>query len=233
MIVCTDHGHYLGEKDIWGKPRGAGLRAARAHSAARRLARRRAAGRASTLSPPTSTCTRRSATLFGVAVAHRTHGRSLAAADPRRGDAVRDWALSGVWGREVHLIDRRPAQVRPRARSVRTRRSSMWSNRWSTMPVHRLPDAADAAARRARHPRPHAGLVGARHPPTLRRRRPAAVLGLGRLQRGSPLRPARGSSRSGTSRRMAARARRRGCAACRAQKPSTRRRSSSNGWGSL
>ena len=20
MIVCTDHGHYLGEKDIWGKP---------------------------------------------------------------------------------------------------------------------------------------------------------------------------------------------------------------------
>ena len=20
VIVCTDHGHYLGEKDIWGKP---------------------------------------------------------------------------------------------------------------------------------------------------------------------------------------------------------------------
>ena len=20
IIVCTDHGHYLGEKDIWGKP---------------------------------------------------------------------------------------------------------------------------------------------------------------------------------------------------------------------
>ena len=20
LIVCTDHGHYLGEKDIWGKP---------------------------------------------------------------------------------------------------------------------------------------------------------------------------------------------------------------------
>ena len=20
VVVCTDHGHYLGEKDIWGKP---------------------------------------------------------------------------------------------------------------------------------------------------------------------------------------------------------------------
>ena len=52
---------------------------------------------------------------------------------------MREYALSGVWGREVHLIDG-DVQVRPRARSATNAPLSMWSNRWSTMPVHGMPE---------------------------------------------------------------------------------------------
>ena len=38
VFLCTDHGHYLGEKDIWGKPRVAHLQPARPHSADGRVA---------------------------------------------------------------------------------------------------------------------------------------------------------------------------------------------------
>ena len=41
VIVCTDHGHYLGEKDIWGKPGRHAVRAPGAYSSAGALAGRR------------------------------------------------------------------------------------------------------------------------------------------------------------------------------------------------
>jgi hypothetical protein len=47
---------------------------------------------------------------------------------------VREWALSGVWGREVHMIDGDTKYAR--APSSDNAPLSMWSNRWSTMPVH-------------------------------------------------------------------------------------------------
>jgi arylsulfatase A-like enzyme len=135
LFVTTDHGHYLGEKDIWGKPAspvfeplghipllvhwpGAAPRAVDALTTSVDL-------HATLLD------------LFGARAAHRTHGRSLVPL--LRGDAhtVRDWALTGVWGREVHVTDGRTKYSR--APAGRNEPLSMWSNRWSTMPVHRLP----------------------------------------------------------------------------------------------
>jgi hypothetical protein len=51
---------------------------------------------------------------------------------------VRDVALCGVWGREVHVTDGHRKYVR--APGADNMPLAMWSNRWSTMPIHALPD---------------------------------------------------------------------------------------------
>ena len=56
---------------------------------------------------------------------------------PGRTARVRDWLLCGVWGREVHLVDERLKYARSPAGANEP--LSLWSNRWSTMPVPRLP----------------------------------------------------------------------------------------------
>lgn len=82
--------------------------------------------------------------VFGVSARHRTHGRSLLPMlhDPQH--RVRDTALAGAWGRWVHLLDDTSASgIRKYARApVRADNLplSMWSNRWSTMPVRAMPD---------------------------------------------------------------------------------------------
>ena len=52
--------------------------------------------------------------------------------------SVREFALAGVWGREVHLIDAERKYAR--APSGDNTPLSLWSNRWSTMPVSRMPE---------------------------------------------------------------------------------------------
>src|SRR5262249_54008810 len=76
--------------------------------------------------------------LFGVTSRHRTEGRSLVPLLDGAQAAVREWALSGIWGREVHLITDRAKYVR--APTGDNAPLSMWSNRWSTMPIHSRPD---------------------------------------------------------------------------------------------
>lgn len=136
VFLCTDHGHYLGEKDIWGKPPvpvyetlghipllvawpGVAPRPVEALTTSVDIA--------ATL-----------ADLFGVSFEQRTHGRSLRPLILGTGGAVRDWVLSGIWGREVHVVtaDRKYARA-PRAANHPL---SLWSNRWSTMPVHSMPE---------------------------------------------------------------------------------------------
>jgi hypothetical protein len=51
--------------------------------------------------------------------------------------SIRDWALAGVWGREVHLIDTEAKYARAPAGDNAP--LSLWSNRWSTMPIHHMP----------------------------------------------------------------------------------------------
>jgi len=136
VIVCTDHGHYLGEKDIWGKPPvpiyeplgHIPLLIAWPGVAPRRID-------ALTTSVDLNATLR---DLFGAQSSHRTHGRSLVPLIRGETTAVREYALSGVWGREVHLVDERFKYVRSPAGDNAP--LSLWSNRWSTMPAHQFPD---------------------------------------------------------------------------------------------
>lgn len=136
VIVCTDHGHYLGERDLFGKP-GVPLYEPMSHIpllVAWPGAPARTVGALTTTVDLHATL----CDLFGVSAEHRTHGRSLVPLLDGSATSVRDWAVMGIWGREVHVTDGRCKYARaPEADNAPL---SMWSNRWSTMPIHAFPD---------------------------------------------------------------------------------------------
>jgi len=105
VIVCTDHGHYLGEHDVVGKP------AAPLYEAMSRIPLLVAwPGVAPGAVDALTTTVDLHATLcdvFGVEPAHRTHGRSLVPLLDGTATSIREWALMGIWGREVHVTDGR------------------------------------------------------------------------------------------------------------------------------
>ncbi|MBI5949043.1 MAG: sulfatase [Chloroflexi bacterium] len=131
VIVCTDHGHYLGEKDIFGKP------AVPVYEPLGHIPLMISwPGQAPRDVTALTTSVDIHATLreiFGVAARHRTHGVSLVPLVTGQVASVRDYALSGVWGREVHLVDGRHKYAR--APQGENSPISVWSNRWSTMPA--------------------------------------------------------------------------------------------------
>src|SRR3954451_6145845 len=92
VIVCTDHGHYLGEKDIWGKP-GVPVYETLGHMP---LFIAWPGVEPTTVSALTTTVDLYAtlADLFGVAgeVKHRTHGRSLRPLLSSEATSVRDHA---------------------------------------------------------------------------------------------------------------------------------------------
>ncbi len=132
VMVCTDHGHYLGEKDIWGKP-GVPIYNTLGHIPLMI----RHPGIAPGVCDALTTSVDLFATLadlFGVQVRQRTHGRSLLPVLRGEAGSVRDHLLTGVWGREVHLVT--PEWKYARAAAGANAPLSMMSNRWSTMPTH-------------------------------------------------------------------------------------------------
>jgi arylsulfatase A-like enzyme len=137
VILCTDHGHYLGERDIWGKP-AVPLYREMSHIPLLIAAPGVASGTNDALTTSADLFATL-AELFGVSqsIRQRTHGISLLDTLDARSKAVRDWVLAGVWGREVHYIDTKIKYAR--APAGRNAPLSMWSNRWSTMPTHVLP----------------------------------------------------------------------------------------------
>jgi arylsulfatase A-like enzyme len=142
VIVCTDHGHYLGEKDTWGKPQSPVFEPL-GHIPL--LVRWPGAGAGARQALTTAVDVH--ATLldvFGADAAHRTHGRSLVPLLDARATSVREWCLAGVWGREVHLLAQPGATAGvvkyARAPEGRNEPLVMLSNRWSTMPIASAPD---------------------------------------------------------------------------------------------
>jgi hypothetical protein len=136
VIVTTDHGHYLGERDAWGKP---------PIPVFEQMGHIPLLVRWPGMEPKTidalTTSVDLAATIcdiFGGKVRHRSHGRSLVPLITGEQTSVREWALSGIWGREVHLLweDKKYA----RAPDSTNFPLSMWSNRWTTMPVWRFHD---------------------------------------------------------------------------------------------
>ena len=137
VIICTDHGHYLGEKDVWGKP-GVPVYEPLGHMP---LLVRWPGVEAGTVDALTTTADIFATVcdVFDVQVEHRTHGTSLRPLIDGTATSVRDWALTGVWGREVHFVDGEGTKY-ARAPIGENAPLSMWSNRWSTMPISRFPD---------------------------------------------------------------------------------------------
>jgi len=137
VIVCTDHGHYLGEKDAWGKP-AIPIYETLGHTPLL------ISWPGSSDSAPIGALTTNvdiHATLldiFGASSDHATHGKSLVPLLEGERDSIRDLALSGVWAREVHVLDGDHKYARAPVEGNAP--LSVWSNRWSTMPVHRFPE---------------------------------------------------------------------------------------------
>lgn len=142
VIVCTDHGHYLGEErddgqgnrvDLWGKPgvpqfRPLGHIPLMIHWPGVE------GGRVCDALTTNVDLHATIADAFGVTPSHRTHGRSLVPLLTGEAVSVRDWAIGGVFGNWVQVTDGR--RVYARAPEGENFPLSMWSNRWSTMPVH-------------------------------------------------------------------------------------------------
>ena len=142
VIVCTDHGHYLGEErangtgervDLWGKPMVPQFEPL-GHVP---LLIHWPGSSAGATCDALTTAVDLHATLadvFGVSVQHRTHGRSLVPLLTGEATAVREWAIGGVFGNWVQVTDGRRKYARaPEGDNLPL---SMFSNRWSTMPVH-------------------------------------------------------------------------------------------------
>ncbi len=143
VVLCTDHGHYLGERGIWGKP-AVPLYGQMMHLPLVVWWPGLAADRRGTTVDALTTSVDIHATVadvFGVEddMEHRTHGSSLVPLITGDRSAIRAWALAGVWGREVQVVGEGGALRYSRAPVGENAPLAMWSNRWSTMPVHAFP----------------------------------------------------------------------------------------------
>ncbi len=137
VIVTTDHGHYLGDRGgIWGKP-GVPIFQEMGHIPLLVSWPGMQPGVVDAL----TTAVDLHATIceiFDVAPEHRTHGRSLVPLVNGTTTRVREHLLMGIWGREVVVTDGTLKYVRA---PVETNRPlEVYSNRWSTMPVHAFPE---------------------------------------------------------------------------------------------
>ena len=131
VVVCTDHGHFLGEKDIFGKP-GVPHYEPMSHIPLLVAWPGIAAGTCDALTTSVDLHATIGA-VFGVAAEHRTHGASLVPLLTGDAEVIRDWVLCGIWGRWVHVFD--GTHSYGRAPAVDGYPLSLWSNRWTTLPA--------------------------------------------------------------------------------------------------
>jgi arylsulfatase A-like enzyme len=135
LILCSDHGHYLGEKDIWGKPRVPQFETL-GHTPLMIASPGVPSGRSNALTTNVDI----NATLvdlFDVDVTYASHGHSLLPLLNGEAECVRDYVLGGVYGQWVQVTD--GVTKYARAPTEDGFPLSMWSNRWSTMPVPSMP----------------------------------------------------------------------------------------------
>ena len=136
VIVMTDHGHYLGEKDIWGKP------AVPVYEPLGHIPLLIAwPGVEPGAAPALTTTVDLLATIadvFGVDAGHRTHGRSLMPLLDGSAAAVREWALGGGVGTGGARRRRRAAST-PARRSATTPRWACGRTVGRRCPIARVP----------------------------------------------------------------------------------------------
>lgn len=147
VILCTDHGHYLGDErsvgptgeavrsDLWGKPMVPQFEPLGHTPLMIHWPGAPQSGSAHDVDALTTNVDLNAtiADAFGVVPTHRTHGASLVPLLTGERDSVRDWAIGGVFGNWVQVTDGRRKYAR--APVDDNLPLSMWSNRWSTMPA--------------------------------------------------------------------------------------------------
>jgi hypothetical protein len=136
LIVCTDHGHYLGDeregRDIWGKP-GVPQYEPMGHTPL--LVHWPGTSGGGTCDALTTNVDLFAtiADVFDADVRQQTHGRSMVPLLDGSASAIREWAIGGYFGSWVQVTDGRRKVIRG---SVDDNFPiSMWSNRWSSMPM--------------------------------------------------------------------------------------------------
>jgi hypothetical protein len=141
VVLCTDHGHYLGDKDVynrdvWGKP---GIPVYKPLGHIPMLIAWPGVAAATNDALTTSTDIHATlADIFDAPIKHTAHGSSLVPLLNGTSPQVREWLLTGVWGREVQLVTNKWRYTRgPQGINMP---QTMWSNRWSTMPIGSMPD---------------------------------------------------------------------------------------------
>jgi arylsulfatase A-like enzyme len=136
VFLLSDHGHYLGEHDCWGKPP-APVYATLGHIP---LFCAWPGGPAGTTCDALTTTVDIAATLldlFGVPrTRQRRHGRSLLPLLRGQQESVREWVLAGYWGQRVALVDRESRYLRG---VVDPGALAIYSNRWSTLAPFEMP----------------------------------------------------------------------------------------------
>ena len=130
VIVCTDHGLFLGERDIFGKP-GTPFYEPFGRTPLLVAWPGVAPGSCDALTTNVDI----HATIRDVFDAdeydYRLHGHSLAPLVTGERTAIRDWVLMGIWGCEMQITDGHRKYIRtPPASNFPL---SLWSNRWSTI----------------------------------------------------------------------------------------------------
>ena len=136
LIVCTDHGHYFGDvregRDIWGKP-GVPTYEPLAHTPLLIHWPGQPGGGVCDALTTNVDIFATVADTFDAEVMQPTHGRSMAPLLTGEADSIREWALGGYYSLWVQVTD----GTRKYARGAVDDNFplSMWSNRWSTMPL--------------------------------------------------------------------------------------------------
>ena len=147
VIVCTDHGHYLGDDrtttvagaaaaervDLWGKPMVPQFEPL-GHMPLF-VAWPGVVGGGTCDALTTAVDIHATiADVYGITAPHVTHGSSLVPLLSGAATSVREWAIGGVYGNWVQVTD--GTRKYARAPVAENLPLSMWSNRWSTMPTH-------------------------------------------------------------------------------------------------
>ncbi len=137
LIVCTDHGHFLGDvrdgNDIWGKPSVPQYEPIGHTPLLIHWPGIDGGGTTDALTTNVDLFATL-ADVFDADVVQQTHGKSLTPLLTGAATSIREWAIGGVWGNWVQITDGRTKYARGAVGENLP--LSMWSNRWSTMPIH-------------------------------------------------------------------------------------------------
>ncbi len=137
LIVATDHGHYLGEervgRDLWGKPSVPQYEPL-GHTPLLVSWPGVPGGATSDALTTNVDLFATIADVYAVSSGHPTHGASLVPLLTGAATSVREWALGGSFGGWAQITDGRRKYARGPVGDPFP--LSMWSNRWSTMPLH-------------------------------------------------------------------------------------------------